>query len=63
VDVDDVCVVTRSRRELHAASTREGESAAQVGPNQFHGYDSIDQNVARAIDDAHPASPMRASSR
>jgi hypothetical protein len=56
VDVDDVCVVDSVRRASFTEHPRaKVRLAAQVGPNQFDCHDSIDEHVARAVDDAHTA--------
>jgi hypothetical protein len=56
VDVDDVRVVDAVRGARLAEHPRtEVRLAAQIRANELEGDDAIDEDVARAIDDAHAA--------
>ena len=56
VDVDDVGVVDAVGGARLAQHPRAQVGLTpQVGPNQFQRDDAVDEDMARAVDDAHPA--------
>jgi hypothetical protein len=56
VDVDDVRVIDAIRGARFAQHPRaQVRFATEVGANQLHGDDAIDEHVSRAVDDAHAA--------